>query len=117
MRAGGMSFGAHSVNHPILSRIPIADQEWEIKESRRRIEQELGEPIHLFSYPVGGNDTCNQQTLDCLRSAGFEWAFRFGIGFETSPECDPLQIPRLAVEQTDNRTMFRAITTLPKMFD
>lgn len=116
MRDAGMSFGAHTVRHPILSRIPVSEQRWEISESRHRIEQELGESIHIFSYPVGGGDSCNEQTFECLREAGFEWAFRFRIGFQTGAFSDPLQIPRLAVERYNSRTMFRAITALPKMF-
>lgn len=117
MRGAGMSFGAHTVHHPILSRIPVSEQLWEISESRRRIEHELGESIQIFSYPVGGAASCNEHTFECLRTAGFEWAFRFRTGFRAGAMTDPLQIPRMAVERYDSRTMFRAITTLPRMFD
>lgn len=116
MRAGGMQFGAHSVNHPILSLIPVEQQQWEIAESRRRIEQELGEPINAFSYPVGGPKTCNSDTIECLRREGFQWAFRYGTEFRSDPFSNPLQIPRLAVESATSRTMFRALATLPRIF-
>lgn len=116
MRAGGMQFGAHTVNHPILSRIPVEEQLWEITESRKRIEQELGEPIRIFSYPVGGAMSCSAETIECLKREGFQWAFRYGVGFRSDPFADPLQIPRLAVEHTTARTMFRALTTLPRLF-
>ncbi len=117
MRAQGMQFGAHTVNHPVLTRIPVEQQLWEITESRKRIEQELGEPIHIFSYPIGGAASCNSETLECLRREGFQWAFRYGIGFRSDPFANPLQIPRLAVEHTTARTMFRALTTLPRLFE
>ena len=117
MRAGGMQFGAHTVNHPILSRIPLEQQRWEISESRRRIEQELGEPICAFSYPVGGASSCTPQTAACVASAGFQWAFRFGITFRSDPFSNPLQIPRLAVEHSTVRSLFRALTTLPQIFE
>lgn len=117
MRAGGMQFGAHTVNHPILARIPIERQRWEITESRKRIERELGEPINTFSYPVGGISSCSSETIDCLNQEGFQWAFRYGVGFRPDPFDEPLQIPRLAVEHTTPRTMFRALTTLPRLFE
>ena len=117
MRADGMHFGAHTVNHPILARLPVEMQQQEIEESRRRIEEELSESICTFSYPVGGVTSCNSETLDCLTRQGFKWAFRYGIGFRSDAFADPLQIPRLAIESSTARTMFRAVTTLPKVFE
>jgi peptidoglycan/xylan/chitin deacetylase (PgdA/CDA1 family) len=117
MRAGGMHFGAHTVNHPVLSRLPIEHQRWEIVESRRRIEQELGETVSSFSYPVGGPETCTEETRQCLRDEGFRWAFRYGVGYHRNPFEDPMQIPRLAVEQTTGRAIFRSLTALPQFFD
>ncbi len=117
MHANGMTFGAHTVNHPILGRLPIDQQRWEIQESRKRIEQELGERIRTFSYPVGGSSSCTTETMDCLRQEGFQWAFRYGVGFRSDPFENPLEIPRLAVEHTTARTMFRALTALPRLFE
>lgn len=117
MRAGGMTIGAHTVNHHVLSRLPIEQQRWEITESRRRLEEELGEWVDVFSYPVGGADTCTEETRTALQDMGFRWAFRYGVGFSTCPLQDPYQIPRLAVESSVNRSMFRSITTLPQLFD
>lgn len=117
MHAAGMTIGAHTVTHPILSRISPEEQKKEITDSCRRIEAEIGRPVHAFSYPVGGTESCGPQTPQILRDAGITWAFRFGIGFQNDSFKDPLQIPRLAVEQTDTRTMFRAITSLPQLFD
>lgn len=117
MRAGGMHFGAHTVNHPVLSRLPIEQQKWEIVEGRRRIEVELGHRVNVFSYPVGGADTCTEETRQCLRDEGFQWAFRYGIGFQKNMLEDQFQIPRLAIEQTTGRIMFRSLTTLPQVFD
>lgn len=117
MRSDGMHFGAHTVNHPILARLPADAQLHEIRESRRRIEEELSEPVLAFSYPVGGVTSCNTDTLNCLKDEGFEWAFRYGIGFRSNPFEAPLQIPRLAIESSTARAMFRAVTTLPKLFE
>lgn len=51
LRRHGISFGSHTVNHSVLSRISEAEFEFELFYSKERIESELGEPIEAFSYP------------------------------------------------------------------
>ena len=51
MAANGIEIGAHTVTHPILSR--MADPAWEILESKKRIEEELQRPVPHFAYPNG----------------------------------------------------------------
>jgi peptidoglycan/xylan/chitin deacetylase (PgdA/CDA1 family) len=53
LQAGGVEIGAHTVNHPILSAIPAAEQRHEIGESKRMIEERLHAPVTLFAYPNG----------------------------------------------------------------
>jgi peptidoglycan/xylan/chitin deacetylase (PgdA/CDA1 family) len=54
MAAGGMLFGAHSVTHPILSRIPADRARREIVGSRDRLAEMVGEIPRWFCYPHGG---------------------------------------------------------------
>ena len=42
MRRGGMAFGAHTVDHPVLARCPIERQRQEIEESAARLHQAVG---------------------------------------------------------------------------
>jgi peptidoglycan/xylan/chitin deacetylase (PgdA/CDA1 family) len=51
MARGGVEIGAHTVTHPILSS--VADPTYEIVEAKRRIEQELQQPVLHFAYPNG----------------------------------------------------------------
>ncbi|MFW5969805.1 MAG: polysaccharide deacetylase family protein [Halofilum sp. (in: g-proteobacteria)] len=61
MRAGqvtdlvrqGMEVGAHTVNHPILSRESEARARAEIVKSRDDLTRMTGTPIRLFAYPNG----------------------------------------------------------------
>lgn len=116
MQVGGMNFGSHTVSHPIMSRIPLERQRWEVAESRRRIGQELGTEPVIFSYPVGGQTTCTDETITCLQELGVKWAFRFGVPFRPDAHRDHYQVPRLPVERTMRRSEFKAITTLPQVF-
>lgn len=53
MAENGISFGAHTVNHPILSRTSVEMAEREIQESKRTIEKKLKKPVSSFAYPFG----------------------------------------------------------------
>jgi peptidoglycan/xylan/chitin deacetylase (PgdA/CDA1 family) len=51
--ASGMSFGPHTVSHPILARASDAQSRFEIKECWRRLQQEIAHPVPIFCYPNG----------------------------------------------------------------
>ena len=51
LRGEGVRFGSHSVNHRTLYEISWTEIEKELKESKVRLEQELGETIPSFAYP------------------------------------------------------------------
>jgi peptidoglycan/xylan/chitin deacetylase (PgdA/CDA1 family) len=71
--AGGIiNFGAHTVNHEILSRLAESDMNREMKESKEIIEKEAGFPVRHFAYPNGTRDDYNDvakgiaaQYFDC----------------------------------------------------
>jgi peptidoglycan/xylan/chitin deacetylase (PgdA/CDA1 family) len=74
MAAHGITFGAHTVTHPILSRLPLDEAEAEIVGSKRRIEEEIGGPVNLFAYPVGRRSDYSPDVLDLVARAGFDAA-------------------------------------------
>lgn len=49
----GISFGAHTCSHPILSTVSEKENEFQILESQKVIEKELGIPVQYFAYPNG----------------------------------------------------------------
>ncbi len=75
MRAAGMAFGAHTVDHPVLARCSVERQRGEISGSVARLRDELGQPPALFSYPIGAPGTFDARTRACLREAGITHAF------------------------------------------
>ncbi len=62
MHAAGMSVGAHTVTHPVLSRLSAEEQNLEVCESRLRVEYETGDTVSALSYPVGSRDAFNDAT-------------------------------------------------------
>lgn len=116
MRAAGMSFGAHTVSHPVLSRLSCDEQNDEICESRLRIEAELGESVTAFSYPVGRRDCFNEDSRRVLEANGFDWAFSYHGGFCRSPNADRLNIPRVGIERDMDQHAARSFTAWPHIF-
>lgn len=57
---GLITFGAHTVNHDILSMLPKEMMEEEIRRSRVEIESQLGRPPDFFAYPNGTELDFNQ---------------------------------------------------------
>jgi len=49
----GFEFGAHSVNHPVLTRLPPLVAELEIAQCKVQIEEHVGQPVEFFCYPYG----------------------------------------------------------------
>jgi peptidoglycan/xylan/chitin deacetylase (PgdA/CDA1 family) len=116
MRQCGMTIGGHTVTHPVLANLPLADQQFEIGECRRRLVQELGEPIDAFSYPVGGRHSFTRETQVIVEQCGYRWGFTYQGGHVCRSRCDRWGLQRAAIETDIDFPLFRAILTLPQWF-
>jgi peptidoglycan/xylan/chitin deacetylase (PgdA/CDA1 family) len=116
LRAGGMTIGAHTVDHPVLARCSAAGQALEIGGSVARLRQQLGEPVTLFAYPVGARGTFDDTSRACLRDAGVTHAFSFYGGHRRPGGGDDLDIPRVWVGPGISPARFRARVALPQVF-
>ncbi len=90
----GMGIGAHTVSHPILSKIDDSAAKKEIADSRDVLEGLLGERINLFAYPNGKfNSDYTQTHVEAVKSLGFDAAVATNWG-ACSAESDIYQLPR-----------------------
>lgn len=64
--------GGHTESHPLLPQLNKVEQELEICENKQFLESIINSPIDSFAYPSGKFD---ENTLDILKSQGFETAF------------------------------------------
>ena len=67
----GMTFGPHTVAHPILSRTTHDAMNYEITESWARLRAETRSPVPIFCYPNGGWDDFGDREIAALRRLGF----------------------------------------------
>jgi len=72
----GWEIGAHSMTHPDLTRMETGQARWEIEESKRRLEADLGIDVVSFAYPGGNVD---ERAKRLVKQAGFS----FGISTDT----------------------------------
>jgi peptidoglycan/xylan/chitin deacetylase (PgdA/CDA1 family) len=71
----GMSIGAHTRTHPILSLCSEEEARREIQDSKSEIEQALEQPVWAFAYPFGNPSTMGEREVRLAREAGFACAF------------------------------------------
>lgn len=69
-----IAIGAHTVSHAILSNLEEVEAEWEISESKRRIETEIGEPVRHFAYPNGKHSDWTPALARLVHRVGFDTA-------------------------------------------
>lgn len=74
MAAVGIECGAHTVNHPILSRLNLEDAQREIADSKARIEAVLGRPVRHFAYPNGEAEDFGSHHEALVAQSGFDAA-------------------------------------------
>jgi peptidoglycan/xylan/chitin deacetylase (PgdA/CDA1 family) len=85
MHDGGISFGSHTVTHPILSKLPLERIREEIERARQLIEEKLGARVRTFAYPNGRRSDFNEITKRVLRESGHVCALTTNFG---TNECD-----------------------------
>lgn len=94
LRALGMDIGAHTVSHPILTRLDPGAALEEIAASKESLQALLGENVALFAYPNGvpGRDY-DERHVAIVRRCGFAAAVSTAWG-AASRRSDRFQLPR-----------------------
>jgi peptidoglycan/xylan/chitin deacetylase (PgdA/CDA1 family) len=69
------SYGGHTHNHVIVSRLDVQPLDDEIRTCRERIETETGRPIETFAYPNGRAIDFTEEAKVLLKRNGFQTAF------------------------------------------
>lgn len=106
LRQRGFQIGAHTVSHPILTRLDDAEAFHEIQASRQTLESWLGERVGLFAYPNGrdGSDF-DQRHRRMAQQAGFDAAFSTEPA-ACGPEDDRYALPRYVPWRRDSGLRF-----------
>jgi peptidoglycan/xylan/chitin deacetylase (PgdA/CDA1 family) len=90
MHRAGIAFGAHSLTHPDLTRLPADRVAREIGDARTVVEQRLGSTVEGFAYPFGRADAPSRPLA--AQHYAFACSDTFGLAGPTS---DPWTLPRI----------------------
>ena len=102
-----IEIGSHSVSHRMLAHLAPEEIPFELEESKRKIESEIGREIHFLSYP---NNSYNANVQRAAEKAGYEAAFAVGH-LPTSYQEDLFELKRILVED-DPLYVFQAEISL-----
>lgn len=92
-----VSFGAHSVTHPNLAVLDSERLEFEVGESKRRIESELDRPVRHFAYPFGRPQQVGGSVAAVVGRSGFACGLTTVRGTCGSGD-DLLRLPRIVCD-------------------
>ena len=70
----GMTFGPHTVTHPILACASDAQSRQEIAESWKRLRSEVRRPVAVFCYPNGQPQDFTPREITILKDLDFQGA-------------------------------------------
>jgi peptidoglycan/xylan/chitin deacetylase (PgdA/CDA1 family) len=101
-QSGLVSFGAHTMHHPVLACITdVAELGNEIEECRRVLEARLKQPVRMFAYPIGKPEHIGLPALKAVKAAGYAWALTT-IEAVNTPYTDPYLLGRLPGDITQH---------------
>ena len=103
MAREGISFGAHTHTHPIMTRISLPQARHEANLSRARLQEELGQSVTTFAFPNGQATDFNTRLQDMLHQCGFRAAFTLLPGPNRARQARraPFAIRRVAIHYRD----------------
>jgi len=110
MRARGIGFGSHTVNHPKLVELSRPQVEHELVESKAQIERHLGEPVKSFAFPYAfpqGHGVFARDFRDLLIQAGYACCVTTELGRVRIGD-DPYRLKRLPINSLDDEALLRA---------
>ncbi|HVP35859.1 MAG TPA: polysaccharide deacetylase family protein [Terriglobales bacterium] len=107
MKKYGIEFGSHTLTHPDLTKIEPEQAKREIAESKKKIEEIIGDEVITFAYPYG---KLNQGLKQIVREAGYKFGIATDSGSEVLDE-DWFEIRRIILfPKTGKRSFKRKVS-------
>lgn len=97
-KSGHVELGAHTENHPVLSRLDAEAAANEIRDSGNRLSDIVAEPIRHFAYPYGSPDAAGPREFRLAKELGFASGVTTRMANVTARDQDRLHaLPRLTI--------------------
>lgn len=108
-----VSFGSHTMSHPILSQLEDTELRTELEKSRLIIETELNHPVDCIAYPVGTRAAFNKKVEGLAMQAGYKLGFSYISGINELPMQQLFDLKRLHVERYTSFPLFKSMLAFP----
>jgi peptidoglycan/xylan/chitin deacetylase (PgdA/CDA1 family) len=102
MAAAGMSIGSHTCSHYPLTKADKVTLNHEVGDSKKALEDLLGQDVVDFAYPYGLFD---DNAVEAVRAAGYKMAFTTLPGW-TARDSDAYRLRRVTILSDDTRASF-----------
>lgn len=96
--AEGMEVGSHTLDHPYLPKLSPEVADYQIRQSKRELEDTLGAEVSAFCYPYGGETA---ELRNMVRGAGYTNATTTVAGLARADD-DVYELPRVTVARSTN---------------
>jgi len=100
----GVTLGAHTVRHPIMTRLPAEETRQEIRQSQSDLQREIGTALPVFCYPSGDHDDV---VTNILKEERFVMAFTTRDGHNDLRCADLLRLRRTNITPRTTLLVFR----------
>ncbi len=77
MKTSGMSFGSHTHTHRFLDQLDSEELTYELRESKKTLEEILNEPVDLLAIPGGWY---NENVLENAENIGYRLIYTSNVG-------------------------------------
>jgi peptidoglycan/xylan/chitin deacetylase (PgdA/CDA1 family) len=111
----GVTLGAHTRTHAVLTQLPLEQAREEVRGSQQDLRREIGEAPPVFCYPSGAH---NQAVVRLLKEEGMQAAFTTLDGQNRLEAADPLRLRRTNITRRTSLPVFRLrLVRLVSYFD
>jgi peptidoglycan/xylan/chitin deacetylase (PgdA/CDA1 family) len=106
LMAADWDVGGHTVNHPVLTAIPLEQAKWEIQTCTNIITERMATAPRVFSYPNGRRGDSNENIKKILSANKYIGAFLANEGpVEKHPDC--FALARIMPKGNESFTMLK----------
>lgn len=106
MSQNAISIGAHTISHRSLPKLTREQINYELVESKARLEEKLGQKVKFFAYPYGALRDLRTDIVRMVAESGYFCAVTSLSGIN-DPSRDLHVLRRTEIEMTDGMWIFR----------
>lgn len=92
----GMTIGAHTLSHPVLTEQPPDLARAELAQCREALERVVGRPVWALAYPFGDPSSTGTREYSMAQEAGYDCAF-VNVGGSPDAIAGRYALPRIHV--------------------